>query len=59
MEENKKEQFHTNLQITDLIRLHKKASNNFAHAVKLNLCNLYYCRNTVYWENLYFSVLRQ
>ena len=48
MEENKKESSPTNLQITELIRLHKKASNNFAHAVKLNpkFAHLYYCRNT-------------
>ena len=47
MEENKKESSPTNLQITELIRLHKEASNNFAHAVKLNpkFAHLYYCRN--------------
>ena len=46
--ENKKEQSPTNLQITELIKLHKEASDNFAHSLKLNpkFAQLYYCRNT-------------
>ena len=56
MEENKKEQFHTNLQI-----IFKKASNNFAHAVKLNpkFAHLYYCRNTEKYKFSQYTVLRQ
>ena len=48
MEENRKEQSPTNLQIAECIKLHKEASDNFAHTLKLNpkFAQLYYCRNT-------------
>ena len=36
MEENRKEQSPTNLQIAECIKLHKEASDNFAHTLKLN-----------------------
>ena len=35
MEENKKELSPTNLQISELIKLHKETSDNFAHSLKL------------------------
>ena len=44
MEENKKEQFHTNLQITDLIRLHKKAITTLPQIILSVLRKLTYSK---------------
>ena len=48
MEETKTEYINNGLQISDLIKSHKEASDNFAHAVNLNpkFAQLYYCRKT-------------
>ncbi len=61
MEENKKELSPTNLQISELIKLHKETSDNFAHSLKLNpkFAHLYYCRNTQkYKSSQYTEVIK-